>query len=348
MVEAASAREDQRGVRVIGHCVEWLDRVLARCVVEPKFVGSNAIERLRWLVDLRAQLQSLTEDDWYTTPPPLAVRHVVEGRYRDALTKTICWEAPKLGASERLGIRAHSQDPLATLYGECSEWEERRERGRAVWILIHGWLGGSTAWERRAWPLAELTNRFDLVGYALPGHGLRRANPRTLVPSFPSRHPGRNAVGLAQAVAELRQLVQWLRTIGYRQIGIAGTSLGAYVAALYATVSVDCERLLLERPLVRMSEPLRAMAQRRGASYAELLAHLEAVYAPVSPLNRALRPPRERVDMLLGSRDRIAGFEAGQALARHFGVDAEHFAGGHLVPLGRSARLMRCFLITDT
>lgn len=335
---------------MIGPCIEWLDWALARCVVEPRFVGSNAIARLRWLAELSARLQSLSEDDWFPTPPDLVPCSAETGRYRDAQTQTILWEAPSLGASERLGTVAHTQRPMATLYGGRSDPRASRDRSegsepmRAVWILIHGWLGGSAKWDHRAWPFSKLTERFDLVGYALPGHGLRRANPRVLVPSFPSRHPGRNAVGLALAVAELRQLVSWLRSLGYQQIGIAGTSLGAYVAALYATVSSDCERLLLERPLARMSEPLRAIAQRRGATYSELLAQLEAAYAPVSPLQRALRLPHDRIDMLLGCRDRIAGFEAGQLLARHFGVEPEHFAGGHLVPLGRSVMLLRHFM----
>lgn len=318
---------------MIGTLIEWVDATLSRYVVEPRFIGAQPSARLRWLDELQLRVQTLTEDDWFPATPELEPCRLELGRDRDAPTKTIAWATPALGAAERLGLSPHSQRPCARLYGD---------RGDAVWVLVHGWLGGDAWSDRWGLPFRRMLGRYDLLSYVLPGHGPRRAQSRRFVPSFPSRNPGRNAIGLASSVAELRQLVKWLRARGYGRVGIAGTSLGAHIAALYATVVPNCDRLLLERPLSRMSEPLRQIAQRGEAESLELLTRIEAIYAPVSPLERGLRMPPQRIDILLGTRDRIAGFESGQTLAAWFGVRAESFHGGHVLPLGRRKRLCDC------
>jgi pimeloyl-ACP methyl ester carboxylesterase len=170
---------------------------------------------------------------------------------------------------------------------------------------------------------------------------VRRIQQSALGPSFPTRNPLSNAVGLTLAVAELSQLVDWLRGIGYRRIGIAGTSLGGYVAALHATVTSDVDRVILDRPLVRMSEPLWRIARRSARSALdELPSLLDAIYAPVSPFERSLRLPGERVDFLLGREDRIVGSDAAVALAARWGSRVEWFEGGHVLSLGRRPRLI--------
>jgi len=215
---------------------------------------------------------------------------------------------------------------------------------------VHGWLGGNVAYDRRGWPFARLLESFDAVCFTLPGHGQRKHPLHKLLPTFPSRNPVANAIGLAMAVAELRQLVAWLRMQGYERIGIAGTSLGGHVASLYATSSADCERLLLDRPLVRMSEPLRRAATRGGIAHRQLLEHLEAIYAVVDPLRRELLLPRERIALLLGENDRISGLAAGEMLASHWRIDAEMFPGSHVIPWGRSEPIWCRFseLLTDS
>jgi pimeloyl-ACP methyl ester carboxylesterase len=317
---------------LIGRCVEWVDAMVSRCLLQPRFVGAHAQTRLSWLEQLRAQVETLTEADWYTAPDKLEPLSVKQRSRRGVSTKSIVWEMPLIAASERLGLLPHSQPARASLQGD---------RAQAAWIFVHGWLGGNGLSERWGLPFSSI-ERYDVLSYTLPGHGLRRANLASPIPSFPSRNPARNALTLAVAVAELRQLVEWMKSLGYERIGIVGTSLGAYVAALYATVAPACDRLLLDRPLSRMSEPLRSLAQRRGTTYLELLACLEAIYAAVSPLERSLRMPSDRVEILLGARDRIAGFASGQALLARFGARGQVFAGGHVVPLGRGERLSEC------
>ncbi|MGE5785812.1 MAG: alpha/beta fold hydrolase [Myxococcales bacterium] len=319
---------------MIYRCTAWVDALLSRAVVEPRFVARQATRRATWLAEMRARIEALDGVDWFAAPPTLVPSQVAVGRYCDALTKTILWESPSVAASSLFAMSPHSGPPIATLHGN---------RGRAVWVLVHGWLGGNLAYDRWGWPFQRLLESFDAVCFTLPGHGKRKHPAQNSLPTFPSRNPVANAIGLAIAVAELRQLVSWLRGHGYDRIGIAGTSLGGYVASLFATASADCEQLLLDRPLVRMSEPLRRVANREGAAHRQLLEHLEAVYAVVDPLRRELKLPRERVALLLGEHDRISGLAAGEALASHWHVEAERFPGSHVIPWGRSERLWRLF-----
>jgi hypothetical protein len=144
-------------------------------------------------------------------------------------------------------------------------------------------------------------------------------------------------LGLLSAVTDTRQLIDWLRTQNYTQIGVAGTSLGVQVAALLATVSPVADRFLFDRPLSQLSDPLRRCYQTESCELSQLLDALEACYRPVSPLQRPSRVTHERVDVLLGRQDRVVGHLEGAALARHFGAEAQTFPTGHVLSVGREA-----------
>jgi pimeloyl-ACP methyl ester carboxylesterase len=315
---------------MIERFARWVDAIASASVVEARFVSSGPRERATALCERVSSMQGLTQQDWFPTPPELEPRSLIEGRDRGRPTQTLSWDLPEIGVSERLGVAACTGPPSVTIHG--------RER-RRIWILLHGWLGGSSGRTRRDWPFEWLLERSDIAQVALPGHGPRREPIAARWPTFPTRNPLANATGLALATAELRQLVAWLRSCGYERIGVAGTSIGANIAALYATLDSDCDRLLLDRPLVRMSEPLRRVAARKGVWYRDRLTLLEAVYAPVNPLERRLRLASDRISVLIGRNDLIAGSQAGQALAAHFGVTPSWFAGSHVLPLGRRARV---------
>ncbi len=314
-----------------------VDALLSRCVVEPRFVARRPVERATRLSAMLRALPELTETAYFAAPPPLEPRSLTEGRYRGQPTKRLEWDMPVIAAAAGLGVGLRTMGARATLFTGVTAHGSAR---RPLWILIHGWLGGAIARDRREWPFDAILARYDLVHVVLPGHGSRRVAAKGHLPGFPTRNPLANVLGLALATAELRQLIGWLRSVGYARIGIAGTSIGANVAALFASVTADAERLLLDRPLVRMSEPLRRVAARNGDEYQSLLATLETLYAPVNPLLRALTLPSERVDILLGRHDGIVGVAAGQALAAHWGLLPLWFPGGHVLPIGRRNMLL--------
>jgi pimeloyl-ACP methyl ester carboxylesterase len=177
----------------------------------------------------------------------------------------------------------------------------------------------------------------DVALIVLPGHGARSLPAYSPLPSFPSRNPIRNLLGLLTAVTETRQLIQWLRSRGYTELGVAGSSLGVQVVALLATVEPCAERYLFDRPLAELKDPLRRRARTETAEMTTLLDALVDFYRPVSPLCRPSRVAPHQVDVLLGREDRVAGLQEGEAFAKHFGVVAKTFPTGHVLSMGREA-----------
>ena len=66
----------------------------------------------------------------------------------------------------------------------------------------------------------------------------------------------RNAEGLRQGVMEVRQLIAALRGQGCREFGILGTSYGAWIGALLATVESDLRFLALMAPIVNVEHAI--------------------------------------------------------------------------------------------
>lgn len=321
----------------------WFDTWLSRWIVEPRFVSRrHPAELAAKLRATRCALPTLSEADWFAPQPALEPRNVTQGHRCGQPIELVTWEAPRIPVDRKLGVELATQGGCVSLFSSAPSSGAGR---RPLWILIHGWLGGTIARDLRDWPFETLLDDYDIAHVVLPGHGPRRAPAGLGWPSFPTRNPFANALGLAVATAELRQLVAWLKDRGYSRLGIAGTSIGANVAALYASVIADVERMLLDRPLVRMSEPLRRVAERYGGQYQSLLVELEAVYAPVDPLQRSLVLPNDRVAVLLGRADAIAGASAGLALAEHWGALPHWFDGGHVFAAGRRETLLPLFRV---
>jgi 1-acyl-sn-glycerol-3-phosphate acyltransferase len=66
----------------------------------------------------------------------------------------------------------------------------------------------------------------------------------------------RNAEGLRQGVIEVRQLIAALRGQGCREFGILGTSYGAWIGALLASVESDLRFLALMAPIVNVEHAI--------------------------------------------------------------------------------------------
>src|ERR1700693_2198117 len=66
----------------------------------------------------------------------------------------------------------------------------------------------------------------------------------------------RNAEGLRQGVMEVRQLIAALREHGCREFGILGTSYGAWIGALLASVERDFRFLALMAPIVNVEHAI--------------------------------------------------------------------------------------------
>jgi len=111
----------------------------------------------------------------------------------------------------------------------------------------------------------------------------------------------RNAEGLRQGVVEVRQLMAALREHGCREFGILGTSYGAWIGALLASVEPDLRFLALMAPIVNVEHAIwqnpGSATMRRQLRRAKIAPELVARHyhlsspshiEPVCDLNRVL------------------------------------------------------------
>jgi len=219
-----------------------------------------------------------------------------------------------------------------------------RSETRPVAILVHGYMLGQLPLDERVWRIDALDALgFDSALYVLPFHG-RRADPaRSGRPEFPGRDPRFAAEGFRQAVTELRELAAWLRRRGHPLVGLVGMSLGAYTAALAATVEPDLDFLAPVVPLASLADFALEQGDLPEAPEPRAQEHaaLERAYRHVSPLHRAPLIAGERV-LVIGARaDRITPFAHARRLASHFRAPLAAWHGGHLLQLGADAAFER-------
>lgn len=317
---------------MIGAFAGVVDTFFQRILVEPWFVPRSVEQQVSWLEDARARLLTLSPEELFVSLQSANLVVTEQGRYRGTKTQMLSWDTLSLPAYELFGLRPRTTAPRATLFGDG---------GRPLWILVHGWLGGSRFMDEIYWPLRPLLRTHDVALLILPGHGSRSVPRYSALPSFPCRNPIRNVLGLLTAVTELGQLLRWLKARGYGSIGVAGSSLGVQIAALGSTLEGDVSRWLFDRPLAELSSPLRRRVERDRPDLRGLLEALQGLYRPVNPLSCPSRISPHQVDVLLGREDRVAGRQEGEALARHFGVAPQTFPTGHVLSLGREAMVLQ-------
>lgn len=214
------------------------------------------------------------------------------------------------------------------------------DRPRPTLICVHGFGGGVPSLDARLFATRRLHHDvgLDVVQYLLPLHG-HRASGRVSGDGFLNDHPLITNAAFGQAVWELRRITGWLRAQGAPAVGVMGTSLGGYTAALYASVERGLACAIPVIPAVSLVHLLR-----RDLDAGQRLA-LEAVgfsdellsdaFAPHEPLRHRARVAPEGRLIVAGLADRICPPHQADALFEHWGRPSIHwFDGSHLVPLG--------------
>jgi 1-acyl-sn-glycerol-3-phosphate acyltransferase len=121
----------------------------------------------------------------------------------------------------------------------------------------------------------------------------------------------RNAEGLRQGVMEVRQLITALRENGSREFGILGTSYGAWIGALLATVESDFRFLALMAPIVNVEHAIwqnpATISMRRKLQRAKITPELVARHFHLSsPSHTEPLCDPARVLFVLGEFDLVA------------------------------------------
>ncbi len=234
-------------------------------------------------------------------------------------------------------------------------WEHNdSDRERPTIVAIHGWTMG----DQRVNSLAFMPGLFYTMGcnvalVELPFHGRRRPPgiPESQ-PLFPSVNPIRTCVAMAHALHDLRRLAAYLAHRGHPRISCVGLSLGAYVAALWASLDV-LRRVALLVPLVSMGDMARELLVKRyGEGSAEAAAlpveALRDLFVDHYPLARDPQTPQESIIVVRGkgdqlvSRGQIALLKAAWPRATQLWTDGGH---GAAVKRGEAFTRMTNFLM---
>ena len=207
----------------------------------------------------------------------------------------------------------------------------------ATIIAVHGWTMG----DQRINSLAFLPGLFyrmglDIVLMELPFHG-RRA-PQAMADAglsfFPSPEITNTNEAMGQTISDLRQMKLVLRALGCKEIGAMGMSLGAYAAALWASLEklAFCVPMV---PLVSMSEMAwNVLAQHpefskwRGEGLTPEL--MNDCYRVHSPLAHSLKIGAERTMIIAGFGDSIVPSRQPKLLWDHWKrPNIVWLSGGH-------------------
>ncbi len=239
------------------------------------------------------------------------------------------------------------------LYGNESEnqglyvrfWEHHEHRpDRPTIVAVHGWTMG----DQRVNSLAFVPGLFFTLGcnvalIELPFHGRRAPDhDSSSSPLFPSADAVRTCIAMAHAIYDLRLLAGYLRGRGSSAISCVGMSLGAYVAALWASLD-RLQRVALLVPLVSMGDMAWRLLKDsqtvyQGASAGVTRPFLVDLFSDHSPLVRPPATPQASILVVGGRGDHLVPREQIALLRQRWSSATFLWAhGGHSAPAQRGA-----------
>ena len=220
---------------------------------------------------------------------------------------------------------------------------------RPTLIAVHGFMADPYWINERFFALQSYYEKgCDVILYTLPHHGLRQ-EPWSLYSGHGFFACGLGAINehMAQAVCELRALIDWLEEErGVTKVGITGISLGGWTAALLASVE---DRLQFAIPNVPVVSPFdlilewqpTGLAIRMGLTALDLsIKDGRRLLAPTTPLTHRPAIAKERLMIIGGVGDRMAPPKHSRLLWDHWDRCRIHwFPGNHLLHLDRGEYL---------
>lgn len=186
-----------------------------------------------------------------------------------------------------------------------------RHREPRPWlVLLHGAYMGWLNTDARMFDAARLHDELGLnvMLPVLPLHGPRRPEGGLVPRSLPSIDALDNVHGMAQAAADVRAVLGWIRTQDDQPIGLYGVSLGSYVTALVGALEQPLSCLIAGIPAVdfptvfRSQTPVRV---RRTEWYQRFMAEMDELHGVVSPALAVPQTPVDRRFIYAGRGDRI-------------------------------------------
>lgn len=315
---------------------EALDHAFIRFGIRPTLPVVSSRSRLARLRRAEERTQpELTDARLFPTP---VLPHVSAVRSRVTRGGSHCvsreWTAAAIPLEFDWGIETRESLPVRT------DWYTRTAP-RPLLIALAGWTPIRGLAQRVLWPVERLDRAgFDLVIPSLQSKAEK--GWRSWQVDFPSADPSSNLLEVARGVSAIRQIVAYARELGHDPIVVWGASLGAYLVALLGTTTpTQFDALVFEKPLARLSDPLRWHGRGTDADRQDVALRLDRVYRAVSPLERQPQVDSSKVYVVGALYDRVTTFESAARLAAHFGVSPEPVRASHLYDSGRTERFQR-------
>ena len=316
---------------------ETLDDAFIRLAIRPTLPVLDSTSPLTRLRLAEARTQGEIVDDCLFAHSPLPEVQVtrVPSLQRGVRVESRSWAAPPVPLESEWGLGSVEPRVVQT------EWYARSSE-RPLLVAISGWMPIHAIASRVLWPLTHLDDLgFDVVIPRLPTRAAAGDNTRRV--GFPSADPCGNVIEVARSIVALRQTLAHAAELGYEKVVVWGASLGGYIAALLGTLApTGFSGLVLEKPLARLSDPLRLHGRGPNAERQSVALRLDGVYRAVSPLERQPQVPSSQVHVIGARYDRVTQFENAERLAAHFNGSLETVSASHFYDLERTERFAPC------
>lgn len=205
------------------------------------------------------------------------------------------------------------------------------------WLLcLHGYRMGMPWMDLSLFSPAWLHEKLGLniIQPVLPLHGVRRVT-RLSGGHFVDGDLLDLVLAEAQTLWDIRRTLAWLRAQEEDpQIGVFGISLGGYNAALLSGFDAQLKFVIAGIPVTDFASALWSYLSPDALAYFSANGFDEAQYRkllrPVSPL--AVKPllAAEQLHLFAATGDQIVPARQAAALARHWAVPVQWYAGSHL------------------
>lgn len=238
-------------------------------------------------------------------------------------------------------------------YAHARHWRHHG-KARATILAIHGFSADLYHFNEWFFAIPWLyKSGFDVMLVTMPFHGKRQ----TALSPF-SGHGffagGTNRINeaFAQAIFDIRILMDSLFEAGVPRVGVTGMSLGGLATSLLACAEDRLEFAIPNVPVVSLAdlilewEPIASVIRASLAVVGKDIRAARQMLAVSSPLSFAPKLAKERLFIIGGVGDRLAPPRHARLLWDHWGRPKLHwFPGSHAIHLDRGEyfRSMRRF-----
>ncbi|MCA1726307.1 MAG: alpha/beta hydrolase family protein [Actinobacteria bacterium] len=257
----------------------------------------------------------------YHVAPKAIEPRITRGRSPTLAFERLAWPS---------GYRPHEGEPGRERWmgyernRTAHAWVLRGDPARPWLVCLHGFGTGQPVSDFYAFRARRLHRELglNLLFPVLPIHGPRRVS-RMGGAELMSHELQNFVLGMAQSMYDIRGLIAWARGEGAGRVGVYGMSLGAYVAALLATLEPGLEFVLAGAPLCDIPDLFEhhstATLRRRVDPKGTVGETARVVHRVISPLAAPPLLPPERLAIFAGLGDRMAPPSQATRLWEHWG-----------------------------